>query len=253
MRAKRSGCDALVVFVHVPKTGGSTVNHLLAGSGIPGLSHIENRIGVSDRAGGWAGGLAGRVIKQAGWISGHVSLPRMQALAATLTLRPARFFTLIRNPTAQIASHYNWLIEIHQRGPGFYNGHPRRIREISAAIRNSDNSDPRVIIANLQRHAGLFLNLQSRIVIGEDAPALAQADQDKRLAAYTQIAAEGRIAELVGAMTGQAPARITRMNRSPYHFDPAVFHSLALQEFLASENARDQALHALVSAGNRMT
>lgn len=228
------GIAPLVLFVHVPKTAGSTVNHHLAQSGIPGVAHVERWIDDPGQAQSRIGGL--------GWISGHVSLPGMQRLAA-LARRQARLFTLIRKPGAQVASHYNWLVEIFHRGESFYNGHPPRIREISERIRSSDNSDPRAIIDNLQRHAGLFLNQQSRTMIGEDVVALSQAAIGERLATYAHVARDGGIATLLQAMTGQAPHPVARVNRSTWHLDPGIFRTPALQEFLACENALDRALH----------
>lgn len=230
----------LVLFVHVPKTAGSTVNHHLAQTGIPGASHVEHWIDTPAEVLRRTCGL--------GWVSGHVSLPGMQRLAA-LTRRPARFFTLIREPTAQVASHYNWLIEIFQRGTTFYNGHPPRIREISERIRSSDNSDVCAVIENLQRHAGLFLNQQSRVVIGEDVADLSQAAIGERLSVYAHAACDGGIAALVRAMTGRTPGPVAWVNRSTRHVDPGIFRSPAMQEFLACENALDRALHDRLARG----
>jgi len=155
----RNKFNPISVFIHVPKTAGSTVNDYLERLSAHGSSHIESWI--NDDA------VASEKMLQLDWVSGHVQFPQMRARLAANTARHLRFFTLIRDPIKQLMSHYNWLIEIYHRGNVFYDGHPQRIKEISQAIRASDNDDPRTIIRQISAAPGLFLNQQSRTVLGD--------------------------------------------------------------------------------------
>ncbi len=227
----------LLVFVHVPKTAGSTVNAALARWRREGAAHCEQIIGDPGR-------LAARV-RDAAWISGHVPFDRFRAALAAVTARPLRFATLIREPTAQIASHYNWLIEIFHRGRAFYDGHPPEIRRISAHIRASDNSDPGVVAANLRAYGGLFLNQQARHVLGAGFD-WSSGQVFDRLLAYDHVAADSGPGDLVCRMTGHPAAAATHENASPYRFDRAVFDTDEMRTFLLRHHFFDYALHDAV-------
>lgn len=227
----------LVVFVHVPKTAGSTVNACLARWQPAGVVHCEQIIDAPDRLAAQAAAAA--------WISGHVPFDRFRTALKAATDRPLRFCTLVREPTAQIASHYNWLIEIFHRGAAFYNGHPPPIRRISEHVRNSDNADPRVVAANLDAYAGLFLNQQARHVLGTSFD-WASGQVVARLGEYDCVAAGSEAAMLVGRMTGSASAAAPHENASPYRFDPDVFRTPFLRDFLLRRHFFDYALYDAV-------
>lgn len=226
----------LTVFVHVPKTAGSTVNQHLSDWSKAGLTHAERFLGKP--------GKLARRLPRLHWISGHIALNKFLKLLGDTTDRKLHFFGLMRDPAAQVASQYNWQIEIFRRGGRFYRSHPASIRAISERIRATDNTDPAAIIANLQADPGLFLNLQSRFLLGDeidlDSPAF-----DDRLARYDLIAATPET--VIERITGTRPTA-TRQNTSPYHFDPAVFDTPALRDFLARENRHDLRLYTRITA-----
>ena len=149
----------------------------------------------------------------------------------------------------QIASHYNWLIEIFHRGQQFYNNHPPEIKEISENIRASDNSDPLVIAHWLETYSHLFLNQQSRLALGKHSGPLTQQLIGERLAGYEMVVTESRLESLVQQMTGHKPDHVPSLNKSKYHFDPGVFDHPQLQKFLQRKNSRDTMLYAYVSDG----
>jgi hypothetical protein len=241
-RSARIGPDTpLIAYIHVPKTAGSTVNHVLKMWDRRGQDHCEAIIDDPAR-------LAQRVA-DIRWISGHVTLPVMRDALSAVTARPTEFFGLVRDPTAQVISHYNWLIEIFHRGGEFYFGHPPEIREISERIRASDHADPAAIIANLSAFSGLFLNQQSRCVLGMVEEGLTEADLREGLAAYACVTTEAELPELILRATGRRLEGAPRKNQSPYHFDRAVFATPELRAFLAEHNALDQRLYDLVSTG----
>lgn len=230
-----SKLNPINVFIHVPKTAGSTVNDYLERSSAHGASHIE--AWINDDA------LAPERLMRLDWVSGHVQFPHMRARLAASTARHLRFFTLVRDPIKQLMSHYNWLIEIYHRGDAFYNGHPQRIKEISQEIRTSNNDDPRSIIRQISSAPGLFLNQQSRTVLG-DLTHIPSADElNFRLTVYDHIATESSLPNFVKQISGLKYEDSRRANVSTYHFDRAAFESNDMKEFVADRHAADLALY----------
>lgn len=255
----------LDVFVHIPKTAGSTLNALLlrhhaarrsprlwgvARGVLPGAV-IENS--VTGRwlslllAGGCShlemhGGTAffDRVMARADWVSAHLSARRLRRQAEAAGRTP-RLFTVVREPVAQLASHYQWWIEIHDRGPWRYWRYDRRLRDLSARIRATDNRDPRAVIAVLEDHAPLFLNLQARYVLGPPGADLSA------LRAFEALGVDDDLGGVARAMTGEAPP-LPRLNRSVSRFDRSVFEAPEMRRFLRARHAEDLALHEAVRA-----
>lgn len=181
------------------------------------------------------------------WVSGHVALPRMQSFLSTVTKRRLRFFSVIRSPVDQVASHYNWLIEIYHRGEAFYKAHPPAIQKLSERIRRTDNTDPEAIIAQLKAEVGLFLNQQSRTLLGWRGAALTEQECLQRLSQYEYVATENDLQYLLQRMTGSQSQAPTHENKSRYHFDPAVFYTDKMQRFLETTNAADILLYKVVT------
>lgn len=230
----------LKVFIHVPKTAGSTVNKYLDKSGKPGASHIESWINDNST-------LHAR-LRSLEWVSGHVPFSQMRQELSAATSRPFRFFTLVRDPIKQLMSHYNWLIEIFHRGSDFYEGHPRRIREISEAIRAADNTDPQCIASQIAAAPGLFLNQQSRIVFGEMPDELTDREFRDRLSVYEMVAIEKEFPAFVSKISGLSYDENRRENVSAYHFDISVFQEKPLADFVEANHAADLALYEFLSS-----
>lgn len=228
--------DSLAVIIHVPKTAGTTINSSLESLKLLGRSHceafIDNHAYLSESIG------------RCQWISGHVPYDKMRNALIAATDRPMTYFAAMRAPFEQVASHYNWLIEIHNRDAAFYNGHPEEIRAISKKIRRADNSDPGEIISILRSHPALFLNVQSRYILsskfGDGAGAISGS-----LGNYARIGFEDTIDILLNEVAG-SDARVVRDNVSPYHFDKSVFQTEEMVNFLKTHNAIDQKLYDAV-------
>jgi hypothetical protein len=232
--------NGLTVFVHVPKTAGSTVNDYLIRSKTPGERHVERWIDNPDAA--------RSRIKGLDWVSGHVAFPAMRSRLAAATSRRLDFHTVIRDPLRQIMSHYNWLIEIYHRGPGFYEDHPEHIKQISQSIRAADNNDPAKVIEQIQLAPGLFLNQQIRTVHGQIPDDLSDATFRDILSVYRDLAWEDTLPRFVETISGLPYDAARRENTSPYHFDRAVFSSPVMQDFLQRHHAADMALYRHVTA-----
>lgn len=234
--AENRHCEPLIFFVHVPKTAGSSVNAALHEALPDGFSHCEAFIGDADRM--------RSALNSCGWLSGHVDLSQAEKSLAMHTRRPIRYFACMRNPTDQVRSHYNWLIEIFHRGEEFYETHSPAIKAISEAIRTSPK-DAASIKANLHRFGGLLLNTQSTYILGH-AFDWNTGDIKGRLGRYEMIADSTDVQALLSCMLGSPSFSDRRENVSCYHFDPDVFDSDEMTEFLQLNNARDESVYRLL-------
>lgn len=232
--------STLAAFVHVPKTAGSMINAQLHRSGMIGQDHIEAWRGKQE--------LAKARLRKLDWVSGHVNFPEMRAMLSAATPRPLQFYTALRDPVQQIASHYNWLIEIHHRGQQFYESHPPNIRGISERIRATDHSKPEAIIAQLDAAPGLFLNQQCRTILGENLGDMSAEMLRSRLAVFHYVATEKTLPELLNRLIGNNVSDLTRENTSSYHFDAGVFRSPELVAFLEERHAADMALYGFIAS-----
>lgn len=229
---------ALNAFVHIPKTAGTTVNRYLLQDGGPGQDHVEV----------WRGrpGHVRKQLERLDWVSGHMNFLKMRALLCEGTARPIRFFSAVRDPLKQIASHYNWLIEIHDRGAEFYETHPPHIKEISERIRATDNQSAAAVIKELETAPGLFLNQQARTVFGDTFQSVNPDELEARFSVFDFVASEATLPRLIETLTGRQVGVIRTENKSQYHFDFAVFQSEEMQSFLQERHAADFAIYDFV-------
>lgn len=230
-----SKTSGLNVFVHIPKTAGSTVNSYLQRSGKSGRSHAETWISKTDEL--------RSEVQSADWVSGHINFQQFRSILAKATARRLDFYTVIRDPIKQIMSHYNWLIEISNRGASFYNGHPPRIKEISESIRATDNNNPYKVIEQLEKAPILFLNQQSRIIYGGNWKSVSEENIRNVLSVYKSVSWEGTLPKFIEEISGMPYEVSHRENESPYHFDKSVFQSDEMMSFLNRCHATDIALY----------
>ncbi|HET6378286.1 MAG TPA: hypothetical protein VFG05_08280 [Methylocella sp.] len=225
----------LIVFVHVPKTGGSTVNELLLSCSHRGRKDCHLIPGLKLES----------IARSSDWLSGHIERNRFSHALAGLD-RPIEYFATVREPVAQLVSHLNFQFEIYYRGPLYFFRFPRIIQLMSEQVRSTDFSKAESIIALLQRFKG-FLNLQARMVLGADYSEISGSETERRLAAYTYIALNENLESLYPAFGfARLPERVGALREneaSKYHFDPAIFQSEEIQSFLAEHHAHDFRLY----------
>lgn len=226
----------LIFFIHIPKTAGSTVNSYLTET-LKGRDHVEHFIADDAQFRAAAETLD--------WMSGHVLMTTAEQRLRAVTDRPVRFFTCLREPAKQVMSHYNWLIEIHRRGPEFYDKHPEWARKMSEKIRSS-GYDYTSIRANLIEFSGVFMNQQSKMVLGPDFNWNNGSLYDK-LGKYEMISTGKSLPKMLSRMIGQEVAVTRSENQSAYPFDKNIFSRPDMLAMLRRRNNHDWMLYHIVS------
>lgn len=236
--AEMNKSNELLFFVHIPKTGGSSVNAHLRDKFSNGVEHVESSISNPEKF--------FEICGHAKWISGHVHFPIAKDRLLASTSRPVRFFSCVRDPARQVMSHLNWLIEIQNRTKKFFYDHPVNIQEISHEVRSLGVKDERQIMYLLLKYRGLLLNTQCSLILGGeqniDRDSIAQTIEQ-----FDYIGTDKNYDTLIHQMTGQYPNRIYRKNFSKYHFDTKLFESEEIRDFLNAYNALDDLLYSLAN------
>ena len=228
----------LLVFVHVPKTAGPTVNAVLDRCSPRGLSHCEE-IAYTDA-------FLDRAF-DCDWLSGHIY---RDAFAGRLTWlnRPVEYFASTREPIAQLLSSINWHFEISHRGT--FLADPVAAQRDIAEVQATDFSQVSAIMALLLKFDSGLLNCQARCILGSDFDSISDSEITRRLNSYCYIATEQTLADLYQAFGfAEIPrdAKELRENAaSKYHFDTTLFQTPELRAFLAYHHRHDIALYDLV-------
>ncbi|ARN81098.1 sulfotransferase family 2 domain-containing protein [Methylocystis bryophila] len=178
----------LIVFVHVPKTGGSTVINVLDRLSPRGHGNAQVLDNVD-------------IIKtalNADWISGHIPrfhfsaklawlpLHHMEGEEAITICRPVEYFSMVREPLSQLISHLNYSFERIANPPEYY-GFNQRERMLDLEIISTDFSDPIAIKKILLKHYEQYCVCQSYYILGDDFAHLSDEGVRDRLLSYTYI------------------------------------------------------------------
>ncbi len=229
----------LIVYLHVPKTAGSTITKILSlctpAENNNVLFTINDRVAFIDLA------------RKIHWIGGHVDHDSV-AKGLIWVNRPIEYFSSVREPKAQITSYLNWSFEKYYRS-NYYDLHQRAEQHLDADVRSTDYSNPDAVINLLLRNSDLFLNVQSKYVLGADFAEISDDEVARRLAKYTYVANEYDLPRLYRAFGfAQLPDAVDdiRDNVAKYHFNVQVFDSPQLRDFLAHHLKHDLRLYAAV-------
>jgi hypothetical protein len=225
----------LIVYVHVPKTAGSTVNKVLWLCSHRGQGHCEEipRPKLLEAA------------RRFDWLSGHLG---REGFASSLVWldRPIEYFAAVREPVSQLLSHLNWTFEIYNRGQEFFLAHPRKSQLISNDVRATDFSNASSVMALLLRYKGIFLNGQATTILGSNFDTISESEAARRVASYTYIATEQDLPALYRAFGFAAlPKQVNELRENiakEYYFDTAIFRSKML-DFLAEHHRHDFRLY----------
>lgn len=221
----------LIVYVHVPKTAGSTINAALKSAHPKGHDHIENLMnqpGFLERCADWD------------WISGHITQPVFKSKLARIG-RPIKYFASLREPVEQLASHINWLSEIRYRGERFFYNLSRDIQIISFEAGAVDYRNPSAVCAFLLKHRGLFLNNQATYVWGRDWEKMSLEARIAALQQFEVISDSSDLGAICQTLGIKLPSR--RENVATYHYDTNILKSPEVQTFLKYHHSGDFELY----------
>lgn len=231
-----SGSDApLLVYVHIPKTAGMTVSRILGNLSPRGVDacHVQAlRPGFIDTA------------RESDWISGHLGRDTFGLILKGLD-RETDFFSTVREPVAQICSHLNYSFH-RQKSLDYYDRYSLHEQSIDADVMSTDFHHAASVIKLLLTWRNLFLNIQSRLVIGADFEALSESEVDERLSAYKFIATDRTLPQLVdhfGFFQREKMKALPIVNTASYYFDPAIFEHPQLRRFLHHHHRHDSRLY----------
>lgn len=224
----------LLVFVHVPKTAGSSINAALRAGSPNGMDHAQNVINTPE-------GL--RRISELDWVSGHISGKIFRERLSSVVRTP-KLYSCLREPVAQLISHVNWLNEIRYRGRDFFYALSKDIHRISFHAGSVDYGNPCDVMHFLLEHEHLFLNNQSKYIFGPNFDKLTPDQRDEAVAGYEFIGTSENIRDLADRLGLKA---IPRENTSEPRFDPAVFSSPELTDFLARYHRHDLELYERIA------
>jgi len=231
----------LIVFVHVPKTAGSTIKKLLTlctpGGDINVQFLMDDRDAFLD------------IARNSHWIGGHCRRDRF-AKRLTWLNRPIEYFSCVREPVAQLRSHLNF--SFHRLTDGNYYGlHNLDEQRLDAEVTSTDFSNPSAVMLLLLRHARHYLNAQSRYILGLDFAEISDDEIALRLATYTFVASETKLPQIYRAFGfARLPHGVNefRENTAKYEIDAQVFNSPQMREFLTEHHRHDLRLYAPVQA-----
>jgi hypothetical protein len=229
----------LLAFVHVPNTAGSTVKNVLGLCSPRGHAFVETLIHKGqefiDSVRGYD------------WVGGHVTRDGLHSALRWLG-RPVEYFSSVREPTSHVISQLNYSFE-RQLRPGYLQSHSLDEQLLDTQVREIDFTNPNSVKRFLLTHDGQVLNMQSRLLLGNDFSWLSEAEMKRRLGCYCYLATERTIPELCRAFGfAQLPEGYAerRDNIARKHFSTEVFDSPELKIFLAWRNRHDELLYATV-------
>ena len=241
MRDWRLSGYPLIVFVHVPKTAGSTIKKLL-GLCTPG-GDINVQFLMDDRDAFLD------IARNSHWIGGHCRRDRF-AKGLTWLNRPIEYFSCVREPIAQLRSHLNF--GFHRYKDGNYYG----LADLDCATARC-RGDLSGFFQSLRHHVASFAACaalsQCAIALHARLTSLRSPTSKSlvRLATYTFVASETRLPQIYRAFGfARLPHGVNevRANTAEYEIDSRAFNSSQMREFLTRFHRHDLRLYAAVHA-----
>ena len=140
-----------IFFLHIPKTGGQSINHFFRQTCTEGtyLDHIESLDQTS---------INRELLSQIKFASGHVPIQKLKGVLA-----PANdwfLFSFVRDPFSQLMSHLSWVRNIWSK-PSVYKRVSEEIQELSEIFARTDFNNLnqfRSLVENLPDYAIVFFD-----------------------------------------------------------------------------------------------
>ncbi len=118
---------------------------------------------------------------------------------------------------------------------------------------STDFTNPNAVMAFLFPHSDIYLNLQSRLVLGADFAGISDDELARRLTTYTYVASEIDLPKLCRSFGfAQLPDGFDKIheNVTEPRINAKLIDSSQLREFLAYHNRHDLRLYAAVRRGS---
>lgn len=225
----------MLIFVHIPKTAGSSVNRTLEATLGYGLSHVEAHINKPNFS---------ELIEECNWLSGHVV---RQGFTEKLSyLDNIKYFTFLRSPTEQLISHIKWQFAIFDKGRKFFLSHPLRNQIIALEAMNIDYNKPSEIIDFLSRYRGLFLNFQSQYILSDPKRKIDSDVVKEECSFFSAIGTTQNMYKVLSKLLdADLPEKRENENKETY-FNENVFFEREVSDFIKEHNARDTFIYNIV-------
>ena len=178
-----------LVFIHIPKTAGSSfnefINQFVSAESL--INHLESKKDFHDP----------NYLATFGFVSGHLPIQRFSNL---IDFDTAYSFTILRNPINHVISHINWVRRLSDPGEEQrLLNHPEYIQKLSAKLASTALSDATELANLIQNFEvaeyGLFDNTQTRYLCGKKG-LLSNSDVNKALSNLSSLNRFGFVEDL---------------------------------------------------------
>jgi len=236
----------LAVYIHVPKTGGTSVNETVKDLDPFGIEHIERFIGVDlNYIDEWNSQI---LAKRLNWISGHVSFDEV-AQCLIWQNKHVEYFGTVREPISQLISHVNFIIT--QASVDFIPQYNTAEYFRNVDIRSTNFQDPYDVIHMLTRYSDFLLNNQARTILGKDFFKLSEIDIARRIERYSMISTEYNVSDVISCMGydfRKAKKTFPELNKATYAFDKSIFYEYPLASFLKTYHRYDMIMYNIIQS-----
>lgn len=213
-----------VVFVHIPKTAGSTVSSIMSHPSVAGKWLLERDLWNEDPEELWACDM----------LAGHFTRNHLRRYVRThgLSMEGVRLVTMVREPILQLYSNLNFPFELASRALPDQWMH-------DAAIRRT--LSPLEIIDILEAHPWL-LNIQTKYLMLDEE----RLDPNN----YDFVGIFPHVGDMVAYLCTilgvEAPVVIGHENRAARHLRLRDFYEPPLSDYLREAHALDIGLYAAI-------
>jgi hypothetical protein len=230
-----------VVFVHVPKTSGTTINAYLHECSPFGIAHLELYAADPSRID----------IRTADWVSAHMA-PSHLSMFLERDNRDNRWFSIVRNPLERLISQVNFALDTIARGPDNFALFDQNSIPFILDAGSVDFTNPfSVITLLLKRNADLESVMGRHLLFVSSWQAdYVPTDRELRdhIGRYAFIAHEETRDQLLAAFGFcEPPENINaRFNVSSYHFDPKIFQHPMVKPYVDRLLEQDYRIYDMV-------
>ncbi|MCM2292765.1 hypothetical protein NAC44_10565 [Allorhizobium sp. BGMRC 0089] len=183
----RKGVDpALIVFIHIMKAAGSSVNRFLQYCSPKGEVWLHNFLSSPNTL--------RDVAHQSDWISGHFRRDEIEPIIKGIG-RSVEFYSSVRNPARRILSHINYSVERYRR-PDYYKLHSKREQMMDFSIMSKNLNNKYNIFEIILENEEEFCNMQAKMLLGGNFKEMTNENAREIISSYKFISTESNIEEL---------------------------------------------------------